>query len=842
MNLDILNKCTTHVRNTLSRSIDIAWELNEESIPPIFILAALAEQTESVGGQLLQQNNLTVQQLLPYVETHNATAQPSTSGILTPEFSTHTKKILERATALATDSAHLYIGTEHLLLAITQLPDESIQHLIQEYGVTIEDLQQQVTDSIESNAELNDMHALLANTGGNGTKDPKQQKASAQQQQNEHSATPALDYFGTDLTSQEHLVHLDPVIGRAEEIERIIHILARRNKNNPVLIGDPGVGKTAIVEGLAKRIAEGAVPDILANKQIIALDLALVLAGSMYRGEFESRFKQIIDEVKANPDIIVFIDEIHTLVGAGGVQGGTMDAANILKPALAKGDIRCIGATTLTEYRKYIESDSALERRFQKINVPEPTEEDAITIVKGIRERYELHHHVQLSDDVISAAVRWSVRFLPERRLPDKAIDLIDEASAKKLTQRKMPKVLKDLQRQIRLLNKLRLQKEHAVRGEQFNLAVNLKNKEQSLIEKIERLETQANALNIKRVPVSTDDIAHVVSVGTGIPVEHITAADRKRFEHIADTLQQTVVGQTDAITQIASVMKRSIAGLSRTEKPLGTFLFLGPSGVGKTLLAKTLAAEVFGSARSLIRVDMSEFSEGYTVSKLIGAPAGYVGYNDDSKLADKIRQRPYSVVLFDEIEKAHPDIFNLLLQVLDDGILTDATGRELNFRHSIIIMTSNIGIDLLNKQAALGFESTKKQNELSFEEISHTIMEELNEAFPQEFLNRIDHPIIFKPLAHTEVEKIVQQEFTAIQKRAAEQGITLRLLASARKYIAEKSFQPQEGARRVVRVLTEHVENPLADMIVKQHIRSGDSVKVGYSNKKVTLKKDPKK
>lgn len=865
MNLDILDKFTTHLRNTLSRSIDLAWELKKESIPPLFLLFSLSEQKDSIAAEILRKNNLVPEELEAYVAeydnhgstandgilVHTETTPASTSGeaaassdgyvFLWPEFSRSTKQLIERAAVLAFEYQHQFIGTEHLLLALIEASDADVDDVFSESATNQEQVKKQILKIMKSAPKQSEFQSFLSSA--QQPQDINKSEVAVHDIPEEGSDTPALDYFGIDLTAEENIKKLDPVVGRADEIERLIHILSRRTKNNPVLIGEPGVGKTAIAEGLAKRIAEGQVPDILLHKRIIALDLSLLLAGTMYRGEFESRLKQIIEELKHHPDIVLFIDEIHTIVGAGGVSGGTLDAANILKPALAKGSIRCIGATTSEEYRKFIEHDSALERRFQPILVDEPTEEETVEILTGLCEYYEQYHHVEISQDVIQAAIQFSVRYIPEKRLPDKAIDLIDEAGAKIHAQRRVPAVLRTFEKHNSIMTKLRQQKEMAVRTERFQLAVDLKKKESELTAQLQELHKKVKKIKTPVVALSEKDIAEVVAAKTHIPLEQILISTRKKYKKLDEEIKKYIVGQDDAIAKVAHVIKRSYAGLTTPHQPLGSFIFLGPSGVGKTELAKVLAKTVFGDRNALIRLDMSEFTESFTLSKLIGAPAGYVGYNERVKLSDQIRQKPYSVVLFDEIEKAHPDVFNILLQILDEGRLTDSTGHELNFCNSVIILTSNIGMEMLNKQAAIGFEeSDSKQEEPTFEEIESETLEELKSYFPPEFLNRINHHIVFRPLALKDMEKIVEMKFVDIQELLRGQNVQVHMLKSARTHIAKKSFDPEQGARLVAKTLSELVGDRLADMILSGTCTAGDSIKVKVQKDAIVLVKEKQK
>lgn len=847
MNLTILEKFTIHLRHTLSHSIHLAWKLHHEAIQPAFLLYGLSEQKGSLAANILEKHHLSGALIEDYLsgarsgsgkkKTKTAVGVPSQW----PEFSSSTKRLIESAAMLAMEFKHAYIGTEHLLLAMIQKPDRDVLGLLQSQRISRDQVSTQLLNMMTSTSKFSEIQSFFSSAQSkSGTMD-HESKDQLQQRDNQKdkspaSTTPALDYFGIDLTSEKHAARIDPVIGREEEINRLIHILSRRTKNNPVLVGDPGVGKTAIVEGLAKKIVAGQVPEVLLNKRIIGIDLSLVVAGSMYRGEFESRLKQIIEETKANSDVILFIDEIHMLVGAGGVGGGNVDAANILKPALAKGEIRCIGATTGSEYRKYIEHDAALDRRFQPIQVKEPSEAEAIEILKGLRRYYEDFHHIRISDDVVTYAVRWSIRYLPERRLPDKAIDLIDEAGAKLYVNRKSPAALKRFEELNRQLKAIRQQKEAAVHAEQFQRVMKLKKKEDALMKKSEMAFDEVERLKLPVTELIVGDIAGAVSNMTNIPVEHILATGKERFKLVESTLRQFVMGQDAAIKNVTSVLKRSYAGLSSPDKPLGSFLFLGPSGVGKTHLAKVIAEHVFGDPNALIRIDMSEFSESFSISKLIGAPAGYVGYNDGVKLSDQIRKKPYSVVLFDEIEKAHPDIFNMLLQVLDEGRLTDSTNRELNFRNAVIVLTSNVGIHLLTKQAEIGFDNApSKEKEMEFTEIESTILSQLPDYFPAEFLNRIDHEIVFRPLDEKSMERIVALEFQDVAARLSEQGIMVTLSTDAATYLARESYNPKQGARFVRKKIAELIEEPLADELLSGRLKSKDAITIEW-NKKVGI------
>lgn len=840
MQQDILEKFTDHLKQALSRSIDTAWEFKQPAISPVILLYGLAAEQGSIAARLLKQFGITTEQIrADYFDT-GMSSEPATTETAAQvdhwlELSDSAREVIERSARIAHDFQHQFIGTEHLLMALLEYKDDQLRALLEGTTEPTADLQERLVQILHGTAKFNNIQQNIFKTQRPGQppmRQPHQSPVTDKHQQQE--GTPALEFFGVDLTQRAQDGEIDPVIGRNEEIDRLVHILSRRTKNNPVLVGEPGVGKTAIVEGLARRITEEKVPDTLLHKRVFGLDLSLIVAGSMYRGEFESRLQQIIEELKNNPDILLFIDEIHTIVGAGGVQGGNMDAANILKPALAKGEISCIGATTHAEYRKHIEQDAALERRFQPITVAEPSQKEAFTILKGIRSYYEEYHHVTIPNDALQAAINLSVRYVPDKQLPDKAIDIIDEASAKKRVEQPVSEVVKRLARTNDLLRRLREQKQKAVDKEEFDMAVELKEDETDLRDLQQRLREKAGKENTNPVAITATDIAHTVAARTGVPVEFMIASESDKQAHLAPLLQKRIYGQDKAINKIASVMKRAAAGLHNPERPLGSFLFLGSSGIGKTELAKALAQDYFGDENALIRMDMSEFNEGFSVSKLVGAPAGYVGHNEGVKLADQIRKKPYSVVLFDELEKAHPDIFNVLLQILDDGRLTDSTGRELNFRNTIIIMTSNVGIEMLTRQAALGFEQEdNSKEELNHAEIEQVIAGELRGYFPIEFLNRIDHQVVFEPLTEKAVEQIVAAQFKRTKARLQHRGIKAQLLASAKKHIAKLSFTPDQGARRVQRMITNAIEDPLAELILEGKLASGKTAKIGTAKEK---------
>lgn len=838
MALDILNKFTTNLKHTLVRAINLSIQLKHPKVLPIHLLNSLSEQTGSIANEIIHKQKLEPKILQPYL--NNIKWSQNDRIFTLPQLSAESIQILEHAAVVAFEHQHKYIGTEHLLLSLLEMPDRQLQSIFKTHNINVAHTRKQIINILKSTARFPDLAALF----NDELEEAEHIKTVEQEEDSTNtSTTPALDFFSTNLTDQVIQKDIDPVIGRAEEIERLIHILSRRTKNNPVLLGEPGVGKTAIVEGLAKRILEGNVPEILYNKRLFRLDLGLVVAGTMYRGEFEARFKQITEELKENKDIILFIDEIHTLIGAGGTGGNAMDAANILKPGLARGEIRCIGATTLQEYQKHIESDSALERRFQPIYVEEPAIDEAIQVLRGVRKNYEKFHRVNISDAALEAAVKLSVRYNQDKFLPDKAIDLIDEAAARHRVRKpsnSLEQSVFDLEKKLRVIQS---QKLGLVRDEKFEEAIELKNKERNIKTQLINLHKRVSKLNQKHLGTITDeDIAAVVGRMTKIPVEELISPEKKRLLALQDTLDKRVIGQTEATKAVADVIRRSRAGLNVQDKPIGSFIFLGPSGVGKTELAKTLSRVVFGSEDNIIRIDMSEFSEGFTVSKLIGSPAGYVGYREGAKLTDQVKHRPYSIVLFDEIEKAHRDVFNLLLQILDEGHLTDSTGKKINFKNTIIIMTSNVGLKQFQEQASIGFvEDDKKRSHTDYESVKDHVLKELKEQFRPEFLNRVDKIVVFKPLVPETLITVVDLQLEKLFSRAKEKGIILTATKSLKKHIADIGYTPDEGARALQRTIQEHIENPLAEKILNDELLSGHHISIGFRKGEVTFTKRAK-
>ena len=744
--------------------------------------------------------------------------------------SNNLREVIEKAAIIASRYQYQFIGTEHFLYGITDMDSDEAKGMLLGMKVSVTELRKNLLSIFENVSRFPDLLNV-----------DEQPELAMPTEKN--SKTPALDYFTTDLSKKAHKGKIDPVIGRKSEIERLISILNRRTKNNPVLIGEPGVGKTAIVEGLALAISKQEVPDTLIDKKILTLDMALVVAGSMFRGEFEQRLKQVIDEVKDNANIILFIDELHTIVGAGATTG-SLDAANILKPALARGEIRVIGATTLAEYKKHIEHDAALERRFQPILVEEPSMDESVEILLGLREHYERHHNVEITDDAIKAAVELSTRYITDRFLPDKALDLIDETAAytKTLnTKTRSIRVVKKIESELRRLEE---EKTKAVMLQDFTTALHLKTQEDKL--KKQRAEYQKTfsrkGVGTPNMQITSEDIGRTVSNITKIPLTKLLKSESKKLIGLEKIMQARIVGQDDAIKIIASAIRRSRAGITSPKRPIASFLFLGPTGVGKTETAKVLAEEVFENKDALIRVDMSEFMERHNVARLIGAPAGYVGYEEGGRLTEEIRKKPYAVILFDEIEKAHPDVFNILLQILEEGELTDAAGKRVNFRNTLIIMTSNIGLSDLTKQAgSIGFSSSedaRSKAETEYDRVKERVLESLRQTMRPELLNRIDKSVVFRPLGIEEIKKIVLLELNNLVARIMKhQSISLSYDKDVLKFIADKSYDPAQGARLIRRNVQELIEDVVAEKIITGEVVEMSEAKIALENDKIQIK-----
>ena len=755
------------------------------------------------------------------VELIDKLVTPAEAGAITeieedPVYSPRTEKVLESAVLEAQNGGGEKAGTEHLLLAMLRETDCVGTRLLYTLGVNIQKL-----------------YAAVLGAMGYDNESIQEEFQAAKAMQNQNgSPTPALDQYSRDLTQMAAEGRLDPVVGREKEISRLIQILSRRTKNNPCLVGEPGVGKTAIAEGLAQRIIAGTVPETIQDKRLVVLDLSGMVAGSKYRGEFEERIRKVVDEVRENQGILLFIDELHTIIGAGGAEGA-LDASNILKPSLSRGELQIIGATTLEEYRKYIEKDAALERRFQPVTVEEPSEEEAYEILKGLRPYYEKHHRVEILDEALEAAVKMSVRYINDRFLPDKAIDLIDEAASKvRLSGYQVSSEGEDLSREIQ---EILQEKEHAIKAGNLTLAKECQEKQKRAEARLELLRAKEEKKTHKKAgKVNEKAVASIVSDWTKIPVQRLTEGETRRLAQLEKELHKRVIGQEEAVHAVSQAVKRGRVGLKDPNRPIGSFLFLGPTGVGKTELSKALAQAVFGSEQAMIRVDMSEYMEKHSVSKLIGSPPGYVGYDEGGQLSEKVRRNPYSVILFDEIEKAHPDVFNILLQVLDDGHITDAHGRKVDFKQTIIIMTSNAGAQAIVEPKQLGFISQKDEKK-DYEKMKASVMEEVRRLFKPEFLNRIDEIMVFHTLKKEEIRKIVTLLLKSLEKRCQEQmNIQLNVTNSAIDYIAEAGFDAKYGARPLRRAIQSKIEDRLANELLEGKIKRGDTVQVQYRNKEI--------
>ena len=797
--MNMFNRFTERARKVILLAKEEAKRFNHDYIGTEHILLGLIREGEGVAAAVLQNLGLSSEQIRLEVEK---LVQLGPSTIVSGDipFTPKAKKVIELAMDEARNLGHNYIGTEHLLLGLIREGEGIAAQVLVNLGLDLGKVRQEVME-------------LLGSTAPGYTLGPQPTK----------TKTPALDAFGRDLTQLARENKLDPVIGRKNEIERVIQILSRRTKNNPVLLGEAGVGKTAIVEGLAQKIIRVDVPEILKDKRVIILDLALMVAGTKYRGQFEERIKAVMDEIKRSENVIIFIDELHTLVGAGGAEGA-IDASNILKPALARGEIQCIGATTLDEYRKYIEKDAALERRFQTIIVDPPSVEETVEILKGLRDRYEAHHKVKYSDAALEGASKLSDRYISGRYLPDKAVDLMDEAGSRaRLMVLTAPPNLKEVEERIEVL---RREKEASVKGQDFEKAAALRDQEREARAELERMKREWSRSKAEAHPVITEeDIAQIVSKWTGIPLSRLEEKETQKLLRMEEELHKRVVGQQEAIEAIANAIRRSRAGLKDPKRPIGSFIFLGPTGVGKTLLARALAEFLFGNEDAVIQVDMSEYMEKFNVSRLVGAPPGYVGYEEGGQLTERVRRRPYSVVLLDELEKAHPDVFNLLLQVLEEGRLTDSFGRKVDFKNTVLIMTSNIGAEILRKQGSLGFKTPKE--DVTYQDMKTQLLDELKRGFKPEFLNRVDDTIVFRPLTREDLHRIVEIEMTEVKARAQEQGVAMELSAAAKEFLIDKGFDPIYGARPLKRTIARYLEDPLAQEIIAGHFKEGTAILV---------------
>ena len=801
-----MERYTPQAKEALSLAVGMAESLNHGYVGTEHLLIGLLQEGTGVAARVLEENGVEeskVVELVSQLISPNTSVQMAENAAYTPR----ARRVIENSYREAVRFKAAQIGTEHILIAILREGDCVASRLLNTMGISVQKLYIDLLAAMGEDAPSIKDEMQRGNSGKRG------------------SSTPALDSYSRNLTQMALDGKLDPVIGREHEIQRVIQILSRRTKNNPCLIGEPGVGKTAVVEGLAQRIAAGDVPDTIADKRVMTLDLSGMVAGSKYRGEFEERIKKVIAEVVEAKDVLLFIDEIHTIIGAGGAEGA-LDASNILKPSLARGELQLIGATTINEYRKYIEKDSALERRFQPVTVDEPSEEESIAILKGLRSRYEEHHRVEITDDALEAAVKLSSRYINDRFLPDKAIDLIDEAASKvRLSNYTKPSKIKDYEAQI---DDLEEEKESAIRDEAYEKAGDIKKKQEKLKEKIRlTLEKWEKEKETRKLVVGENEVADVVAGWTKIPVKKLAQEESERLKNLEGILHERVVGQEEAVTAVSKAIRRGRIGLKDPKRPIGSFLFLGPTGVGKTELSKALAEAMFGTESSLIRVDMSEYMEKHSVSKMIGSPPGYVGYEEGGQLSEKVRRNPYSVILFDEIEKAHPDVFNILLQILDDGHITDAQGRKVDFKNTILIMTSNAGAENIISPKRLGF-SSESGEKADYAFMKERVMEEVRRMFKPEFLNRIDEILVFHPLTKENIKTIAGILLRGIKKRTEDQlGMTLTITDDAIDFLADKGYDSKYGARPLRRTIQTQIEDQLSEKILEGTIRKKTEVRI---------------
>ena len=813
----MMQRFTDDAQRVLSFAQEAALELGHDYVGTEHVLIGLTKVKNGVAAKALEELGIVTEDIFEAVEDQVGRGnKKATSIYMTPRV----KHVLELAVQVANRMNHNYVGTEHILLGLLSDGGGVAVGILRAMNIRTDDIVEAIR------------HILGSSTNGNH---------SGQEGANNNGDLGELTDFGTDLNESAKQGKIDPVIGRDTEIQRVIQILSRRTKNNPVLIGEPGVGKTAIAEGLAQRIVNGNVPEILRNKRIISLSISSMLAGAKYRGEFEERLKKAIDEVQQHKDMIIFIDEIHTLVGAGATEGA-MDAANILKPALARGEFQVIGATTLDEYKKHIEKDAALERRFQPVQVGEPNEEDALEILRGLRDRYEAFHKAKITDEALKAAVTLSSRYITDRFLPDKAIDVVDEAASK--VRMKVFSAAPDVKALEDRLNAVKKEKEAAVTSQDFEKAAKLRDEEQALVKEIDDKKTVAKEESDQKLIVTEEDIAAVVAQWTGIPVTKIAEEESETLLHLEDELHKRVIGQDDAVTAVAKAVRRARAGLKDPKRPIGSFLFLGPTGVGKTELARALASSLFGDESAMIRLDMSEYMEKHTVSRLVGAPPGYVGYEEGGQLTDAVRRKPYSVILLDEVEKAHADFFNILLQVLDDGRLTDSQGRTVDFRNTVIIMTSNLGAKALHKNSTeLGFLAPKKAESHSndsktkdFKEAKKSVLDAVKRHFRPEFLNRIDEMIVFHPLTEEDLTKIVTILMSDVTKRLEERDLHLEITPEAMKLLVKEGSDFTMGARPLKRAIQRLIEDPVSDLILKGEAIAGKTIKANAKDNDIVV------
>jgi ATP-dependent Clp protease ATP-binding subunit ClpC len=799
-----MNNFTPRAQQVLALARKEADRFNHNYVGTEHLLLGLIKLGQGVAVNVLQKMGLDLETVRMEVEKQVGSG-PETKMVGNVPYTPRVKKVLALAGKEAKALNHSYVGTEHILLGLLREGEGVAARVLKSLEVDIERTRNEILKELDPNFT------------------PPESDQESGEPTRKDVKTPALRAFGRDLTDLAKKGELDPVIGRRNEIERVIQVLCRRTKNNPVLIGEAGVGKTAIAEGLAQEIANGNVPELLRDKRVITLDLALMVAGTKYRGQFEERIKAVMDEIRRSKNVILFIDELHTIVGAGSAEGA-MDASNIIKPALSRGELQCVGATTMNEYRKYIEKDAALERRFQTIKVDAPTVDEAIQILRGLRPKYEAHHKAKLTDEALETAVRFSDRYITGRFLPDKAIDVMDEAGARaRINAMTRPPDVKEIEKEI---EEIRLEKEAAIKAQDFEKAAALRDREKQAKEKLDAILTKWREEREEReVIVTADDMMHIVSKVTGVPLQRMEQEETQKLLMMETEMKQRVIGQDEAVTAISKALRRSRADLKDPKRPIGSFVFLGPTGVGKTYLARTLAEFMFGDSDALIQIDMSEYMEKFTASRLIGSPPGYVGYEEGGQLSEAVRRRPYSVVLFDEIEKAHPDVMHLLLQILEDGKITDSLGRKIDFRNTIIIMTSNVGADLLKKQTVMGFGAPLEGHD--YVSMRDKILDETKRVFKPEFLNRLDEIIVFHSLGKPELLRIVDLEVEKVLARIKAKAVHIELSQSAKEFLIEKGYDPQYGARPMRRAVERYLEDPLAEELLRGHVKAGDRVEV---------------
>ena len=815
MSDESMNNFTPRAQQVLALARKEADRFNHSFVGTEHLLLGLINLGQGVAVNVLQKMGLDLETVRLEVEKQVGTGPDQKLAGNIP-YTPRVKKVLELSKKEAKVLHHTYVGTEHILLGLLREGEGVAARVLRNLDIDIDQCRQEILHELDPNFEGDDEVAAGMEEESEGGK--KQVK------------TPALKAFGRDLTEIAKKGEMDPVIGRSEEIERVIQVLCRRTKNNPVLLGEAGVGKTAIVEGLAQEVTKGNVPEILREKRVITLDLALMVAGTKYRGQFEERIKAVMDEIRRAKNVILFIDELHTIVGAGSAEG-TMDASNIIKPALSRGEMQCVGATTLNEYRKYIEKDAALERRFQSVKVEPPSIEDAIEILKGLRPRYEDHHKMDLTDDAVTAAVKLSDRYITGRFLPDKAIDIMDEAGARaRIKAMTRPPEVKKLEADI---EETRVKKEAAIKEQQFETAASMRDEEKKAKEKLDSvLEEWKKTSEDARVKVDEEDIMHVVAKWTGIPLKRMEQGEIQKLLAMESVLSKLVIGQSEAVETLCKALRRSRADLKDPARPIGAFMMLGPTGVGKTLLSKSLAVNMFGDSKALVQLDMSEYMEKFNVSRLVGSPPGYVGYEEGGQLTEKVRRNPYSVVLFDEVEKAHPDVMNMLLQILEEGKLTDSFGRQVDFRNTIILLTSNVGAERLQKGSAMGF--TPPDDEEDYARMKENLTEEAKKVFRPEFLNRFDDILVFRSLGRDELTQILELELEKVRKRLAERDIHFELDSSARDLLLEKGFDPTYGARPMRRAVERYLEDPMAEEIIRGDLREGETISISTKDEKL--------